>query len=172
VRHSLVTYSSLTLPHPTCEVRVLKRYGMGDGEARGRFELLFFLAAKTSRGLEASRGRSRSTNSAPPKHLTILPAILLPERLRTTSIRLLAAISESKPFPGCHKKLARPLNGSLNGNLIRPYPLTYAHSSLRLLFLLQNIDIWNLQLTKFSIFSPLDLRSWSVCAPSIFVRIC
>jgi hypothetical protein len=62
--------------------------------------------------------RSRSTNSAPPKHLTIFPAILLPERLRTTGILLLTAISESKPSLAAIKRLARPLNG----NLIRPYP--------------------------------------------------
>ena len=74
----------------------LKRHG--ESELGADFRV--YCVAKTSRGLESfpAGGGKADQQSQPHQNISQYSLlILLPERLRTTSIRLLVAISESKP---------------------------------------------------------------------------
>jgi hypothetical protein len=102
----------------------------------------FSCPAKTSSGggLDRSGGGEEDQQIQPlQKHLTIFPyhSGCLNDYGRLVYVYWLRSPKVS-PSPAATKRgLAQPLNG----NLIRPYP-SYAHSSLRLLFLrLQDIDV-------------------------------
>src|ERR1700722_7290522 len=102
-------------------------------------------------GIFSGRGAKQINKVSPTKtsHNIPLLSCCLNDYVRLAYV-LLAAIFESKHFPGCHKKLTQPLNG----NLIRPQP-DQALSSMRI----PHFDCFSFKIVTSGIYSSLNSQS-------------